>query len=298
MMKMTTLTKTAFTEATVKMHSAEEAVDFLKNNLITRSVRSIIEKFSGGREMKEIQKLLVEGLLEDHPEMKKDSVERRVRGWLDPNSLRTVKKEDAIEIAFLLHLGIQETDEFLALISDENLHWRNVEEIIFIYGLQHGLYYKECMEIQNQPEIREILQKAKDCRTVDEIEEDDYTEFVKRDVNHLDSVEALKAYLEANYKKLGYFHNTAYDMFMEMLGKLKAPASMEDELELFDDGEASEKYTIRDILEDILYKDIVLTARQKAVKAKKEAKKSTAAKEKQYTLDIIPSWIPEIHLTG
>ena len=155
-MKMTTLTKLAFSEATVKMHSAEEAVDFLKNNLITRSVRSILEKFAGGRDMKEIQKLLVNGLLEDHPEMKKDSVERRVRGWLDPKSLHTVKKEDAIEIAFLLQLGIQETDEFLALISDEKLHWRNVEEIIFIYGLQQSLSYKECLEILNRTEIQII----------------------------------------------------------------------------------------------------------------------------------------------
>lgn len=302
MMKMTTLTKMAFSEATVKMHSAEEAVDFLKNNLITRNVRSIIEKFSGGREMKEVQRLLVNGLLEDHPEMKKESVERRVRGWLDPKRLHTVKKEDAIEIAFLLHLGIQETDEFLALISDEKLHWRNVEEIIFIYGLHQGLSYKESMGILNQPEIQEIFQKVKDCKTVEEIQEDGYTEFVKRDVDHLDSVEELKAYLETNYEKLGYFHNTAYDMFMEMLGKLKTPASMEDELSLFDGEEASEKYTIRDILQDILYKDIVLTAKQKAVKAKKEAKKSAASKEKQYTLDIIQkkiadSWPDEVSIS-
>lgn len=301
-MKMTTLTKLAFSEATVKMHSAEEAVDFLKNNLITRSVRSILEKFAGERDMKEVRKLLVNGLLEDHPEMKKESVERRVRGWLDPKSLHTVKKEDAIEIAFLLHLGIQETDEFLALISDEKLHWRNVEEIIFIYGLQQGLSYRESLEIMNQPEIQEILQKVKDCKTVKEIQEDSYTEFVKRDVDHLDSVEELKAYLETNYEKLGDFHNTAYDMFMEMLGKLKTPASMEDELSLFDGEEASEKYTIRDILQDILYKDIVLTAKQKAVKAKKEAKMSAASKEKQYTLDIIQkkiadSWPDEVSIS-
>ena len=302
MMKMTTLTKLAFSEATVKMHSAEEAVDFLKNNLITRSLRSILEKFAGERDMKEVQKLLVNGLLEDHPEMKKESVERRVRGWLDPKSFHTVKKEDAIEIAFLLQLGIQKTDEFLALISDEKLHWRNVKEIIFIYGLQQGLSYRESLEIMNQPEIQEILQKVKDYKTVEEIQEDSYTEFVKRDVDYLDSVEELKAYLETNYEKLGYFHNTAYDMFMEMLGKLKTPASMEDELSIFDGEEASEKYTIRDILQDILYKDIVLTAKQKAVKAKKEAKKSAASKEKQYTLDIIQkkiadSWPDEVSIS-
>ena len=36
---------------------------------------------------------------------------------------------------------------FVALISEEKLHWRSVEEIIYIYGLENGLSYKECADI-------------------------------------------------------------------------------------------------------------------------------------------------------
>ena len=80
-----------------------------------------------------------------------------------------------------------------------------MEEIVFIYGLEHKLSYLECREILNQPEIQEILRKVKDCKTVEEIGEEGYTEFVKRDVEKLETVEALKQYLRENYQKLGHF---------------------------------------------------------------------------------------------
>ena len=258
--EMTKLSKLAFSEATVKMNSVEDAVAFLENTLITRNVKSILEKFSGGKDQKTLQKNLVDGLLMDHPDMKKDSVERRVRGWLDPNSLHTLKKEDAIETAFILHLGVEEADEFVALISEEKLHWR-------------------------------------------------YTEFVKQDISKLHTAEELKQYLQENYERLGSFHNTAYDMFMEMIAKLESPEQMEYDLDLyngFDEENFLEKYTIRDILDEYLYKDIVLTAKQKAVKAKKKAKtaekEKSLSKESQYTLTIIQkkvadSWPDEVSIS-
>ena len=300
--KMTALSKMAFSKATVEINSAEDAVNFLKNDLVTRSVRSIIEKFTNGRDMKTIQKVLVNGLLENHVDMKKDSVERRVSGWLNPKSVHTVKKKDAIEIAFILQLGIEEADEFVALISEEKLHWRNVDEIVYIYGLKNGLSYRECDDILNQLEIQDIVALVKDCKTVEEIGEDGYTEFVKKDVAQLTSVDELKLYLRENYEKLGYYHNTAYDIFMEMIGKLESPSRMEENLHLFDGEDVMEKYTIRDIMEDFLYKGIVLDVKQKAVRAKKEAKKRLVPKEKQYTLDIIQkkiadSWPNEVSIS-
>lgn len=304
--EMTKLSKLAFSEATVKMNSVEDAVAFLENTLITRNVKSILEKFSNGKDQKTLQKSLVDGLLNDHPDMKKDSVERRVRGWLDPNSLHSVKKEDAIEIAFILQLDIEETDELVALISEEKLHWRSVDEIIFIYGLTHDLSYRECIALLNKPETQEIIAKIQNLDPQEEIEEDSYTEFVKQDVCKLNTVEELIAYLQDNYERLGFLHNTAYDMFMEMIEKLESPDQLEEDLELFDEDNFLVKYTIRDILDEYLYKNIVLTAKQKAVKAKKEAKKAqkeqSLPKENQYTLSIIQkkvadSWPDEVSIS-
>ena len=307
--EMTKLSKLAFSEATVKMNSVEDAVAFLEKNLVTRNVRSILEKFSNGKDQKTLQRNLVDGLLMNHPDMKKDSVERRVRGWLDPNSLHTLKKEDAIEIAFILQLGMEEADEFVALISEEKLHWRSVDEIVFIFGLTHGLSYRECAAFLNQSEIQDVISKIQNLVPRKTIEEDSYTEFVKQDISKLHTVEELKQYLQENYERLGSFHNTAYDMFMEMIAKLESPEQMEEDLELyneFDEENFLEKYTIRDILDEYLYKDIVLTAKQKAVKAKKKAKtaekEKSLSKESQYTLTIIQkkvadSWPDEVSIS-
>ena len=299
---MTQLSRLAFSEATTELHSVEDAVIFLKKELVTRNVRSILEKFSKGRDIKTVQKMLVEGLAENRPNMERSAVERRIRIWMDPKSAHTLKKQDAIEAAFHLQLTGKEADEFLALISEEKLHWRDVEEIVYGYGLEHHLSYGECRKILDRPGIQEVLQKVSDYQTVEEIVEDGYTEFVKRDVERLDTVEELETYLQENYEKLGEFHNTAYDIFREMLERLMNPASEVEELHLFDEVVEKETYTVRDIIKDLLYQEPVLAAKQKAVKSKKEVKEGKLSKEQQYTLDIIQkkiadSWPDEVSIS-
>ena len=299
---MTQLSRLAFSEVTTELHSVEDAVIFLKKELVTRNVRSILEKFSKGRDIKTVQKMLVEGLAENRPNMERSAVERRIRIWMDPKSAYTLKKQDAIEAAFHLQLTGKEADEFLALISEEKLHWRDVEGIVYGYGLEHHLSYGECRKILDRPGIQEVLQKVSDYQTVEEIGEDGYTEFVKRDVERLDTVEELETYLQENYEKLGEFHNTAYNIFMEMLERLMNPASEVEELHLFDEVVEKETYTVRDIVKDLLYQEPVLAAKQKAVKSKKEVKEGKLSKEQQYTLDIIQkkiadSWPDEVSIS-
>ena len=299
---MTQLSQLAFAEATTELHSVEDAVNFLKKELVTRNVRSILEKFSKGRDLKIVQKILADGLVANRPDMERSAVERRIRIWMDPKSPHTLKKQDAIEVAFHLQLTGKEADEFLALISEEKLHWRDVEEIVYGYGLEHHLSYGECRKILNRPRIQDVLQKVSDYQTVEEIGEDGYTEFVKRDVERLDTVEELETYLQENYERLGHFHNTAYDIFTEMLERLMNPASEVEELHLFDEVVEKETYTVRDIVKDLLYQEPVLAAKQKAVKSKKEVKKGQLSKEQQYTLDIIQkkiadSWPDEVSIS-
>lgn len=299
--KMTAISKKAFCEATVQMKSAEEAVSFLKNELIMRNVRNIIEKYGKGRDIKTLQKILVEGIKNNREcyegseksGIQKDAVERRVRGWMNPNSHHMLRKKDAIEVAFLLQLDLKEADEFIALISEEKLHWRDVEELVYIYGLSNHRSYRECTDILQDPEIQEILSMVKDGKTLQEIEEDGYTEFVRDEVKGIKDPEELKRYIKENYEKLGRLHNTAYNMFMEMIQKLEYPSQMEDNLHLFGKDESCEKYTTRDILKDFLYHDIVITVKQKASKSKKELKYKNIPEEQQYVLDFIQKKIAD-----
>lgn len=45
---------------------------------------------------------------------------------------QTIKKKDAIELCFILGLSVEEADEFVALVSEEGLHWRSPDEIVYI----------------------------------------------------------------------------------------------------------------------------------------------------------------------
>ncbi|MDE6635438.1 MAG: hypothetical protein K2K09_02385, partial [Lachnospiraceae bacterium] len=135
---MTQLSKRIYDQATSRHMTVQEAIDFLEKEVVLRSLREKMEKYYHGQNLRQT---LVSGLLYNHPELSKDSVERRVRNWLNNEGLRSIKKNDAIEICFILKLSIEEADGFVSLVSEEALHWRNPDEIIYIFALKQGMDY-------------------------------------------------------------------------------------------------------------------------------------------------------------
>ncbi len=255
--EMTQITKESFEKAREELLSVQDAVSFLEREAKVRSLRSKIEKFA---KTEDLNKTLVEGLLRHHPEMKKDSVERRVRGWLKPDSGRSIKKQDAIEVAFLLGLTVEEADEFVALVSEERLHWRNPDEIVYIFALQNGMTYPQAAALAE--EASQLLAKAQDSAAPSE---DSFTPIIRSELSGLTTEEELKDYLRQAAGRLGRFHNNAYQMFLEMMDTLEHPVTDEVERELF----GEEHLTIRDILRDYLYEENVLYAKDRARRTKK-----------------------------
>ena len=96
--EMTEISGKFYKEATSGLLSVQEAVDFLEKEAKIRTLREKLEKFSYG---KELRTTLVNGLVQNHPDLSKDSIERRVRGWLNNQKNESVRKKDAIEICFL-----------------------------------------------------------------------------------------------------------------------------------------------------------------------------------------------------
>ena len=68
---MTMLSRQAIETAMDEMLTVEEAVMYLEEQLGPRNLRDKIDRYSGGKTEKEIKSMLVSGLLENHPEMKK-----------------------------------------------------------------------------------------------------------------------------------------------------------------------------------------------------------------------------------
>lgn len=280
--EMTQITRESFEKATEERLTVQDAVAFLEKEAKARSLRSKIEKFSKGGDL---NRLLVTGLLRHHPDMKKDSVERRVRGWLKPDSGRSIRKQDAIEVAFILGLTVEEADEFVALVSEERLHWRNPDEIVYIFALKNGMTYPEAVSLEK--EVSGSLAAAGDST---ELSQDSFTPIIRSELSGLNTVEELKDYLQHAAGRLGRCHNNAYQMFMEMLDTLENPVTDEVERDMF----GEEHLTIRDILRDYFYGENVLYARERA----RRTKKGKAAGQEQLVLtriqeSIADSWPDE-----
>lgn len=283
---MTMISRESYEKATTEALTVQEAVDFLEKEAKVRTLREKLDKFSKGRDL---GKLLVTGLMEHHPDMKKDSVERRVRGWLNPKTGHSIKKQDAIEVAFILGLDVDEADKFVALVSEERLHWRNPDEIVYIFALQNGIPYLSAVELAGQ--MQEILSQVRESQ---ELEEDSFTPIIRSQVSQLSTVEELRDYLLHTVGRLGRCHNNAYQMFMDMMDTLKNPEMDDVEEDMF----GEEHLTVRDILHEYLYEANVLYAKNNA----RKTKRGRAKEDERYVFtkiqeSIASSWPDEITIS-
>lgn len=254
--KMTVVSERIYNQAISGTLTVSGAVDFLEKEAKMRTLREKLEKFSHGQELRTT---LVQGLMRNHPDRGKDAVERRVRGWLNNPANQTLRKKDAIELCFILGLSVEEADAFVALISEEGLHWRNPDEIVYLFALKQGMDYSEANRLNE--EMAEVLSRVTESGT---LSEDSFTPIIRSEVAALGTREELVDYLTGAVSRLGRYHNNAYRLFMDMMEVLENPLPDEGEesAKLFEKKELTkEKLTIRDILREYLYENNVLYAK-------------------------------------
>lgn len=238
----------------------QDAIDYLEKEAKFRTLREKLEKFGYGRDLR---KILVQGLQEHDPKRKKDAVERRVRGWFSTkNPVSSIKKQDAIEVCFILELSIEEADQLVAMISEESLHYRNPDEVVYIFALQHGMSYSEASELNEQ--VVGILSQV---REGGKPSEDSFTPIIREEISALNTKEELVDYLGQAVERFGRYHNNAYRIFMEMMKILEEPA-LEEKLAAAEVLE-QEHLTVRSILREYMYEGNVLYAKELVSKKKK-----------------------------
>ena len=273
---MTVTTQKMFSEATSRRLSIQEAVALLKNEMKPRTLSDKLEYYAKGRN---IRALLVEGLAKNHPDKKRDSMERKVRDWFNKND-RFIRKEDAIELCFVLDLSVEEADTFLAMTSEEGFHWRDPDEIIYIYALKHGMDYLQACALREQ--MQPYLKPTKESTAP---EDDSFTSVVRLEVERLNTVEELADYLQRASGKLGRYHNSAYKLFNEYMDLLEG-AEM-------DDGLPEEKrMTTKDIVEQYLYKRVIPRSKRGDKKAGADQNVLSAIQRSVWT-----NWPDEITLS-
>ncbi|MDE5696710.1 MAG: hypothetical protein K2I96_04740 [Lachnospiraceae bacterium] len=280
--KMTVVSQQLYNQAISRAMTASEAIDFLEREAKMRTLREKLERFSHGQELKST---LVQGLMQNHANQNKESVERRVRGWLNNPKNQTLRKKDAIELCFILKLSVEEADALVALISEEGLHWRNPDEIVYIFALKQGMDYSEAQKLND--EMAGILSGVTESGTP---AENSFTPLIRSEVTALRTREELIDYLTGAVSRLGRYHNNAYRLFMEMMKALENPLPDEGEENagLFEKEELMrEELTIRDILREYLYEKNVLYAKGLIQADKKKDKKSPRSEEERLVFTVI-----------
>ena len=240
---MTIISAEMYGKATSGELTIKAAAELLRDESYIRTLKDKILKFS---KEEDPRKTIVNGLLENHPDSKKDAVERKVRGWFNERD-RTIKKKDAIELAFILSLSAPEADEFVGLISGEGFHWRDPAEIGYIYALKKGISYKDATALNDK-----ILSETADSSIA---HADVTTKLVRDDIMKIDGTDELIEYIKSAKQKLGAYHNTAFTWFSKMYGLLASP-NLNDMLP------DVKKMTAQDIVEQYFYRGIISRIKQ------------------------------------
>ncbi|MBR4082585.1 MAG: hypothetical protein IKK21_12445 [Clostridia bacterium] len=238
MNNMTVTTRAMYTAATSRTMTVQEAVMLLRQEMKPRTLPDKLARFAKGRDLRT---LLAEGLKANHPDKKPDSMDRKVRDWLGGKD-RAIRKEDAVELCFILSLTVEEADELLMLVCEEGFHWRDPAEIPFIFALKQGIEYPAACALAER--------MAAVCTAPETEAEDSYTGVIRAEVAALQSEAQLAEYLRGAAARLGKMHNTAYQLFMEYMTLLEEG----DIADLLEDATAM---STRDVVEQYFFRRFV-----------------------------------------
>ena len=223
---MTVISQIMYDKATQIQTVSEAKNVLLENKEVFRSFKTTVQFFSG---MDDPKKLLVDGLLCWKTNLGRDSISRNVRNWLNGKTSK-IGKEDAFILSRVLHLSIERTDEFLKLLLGEGIHWRTPEDIVWAYSIVQDLEPSETLGLLDRVKTLNITPKA-DLLT----NTNSYTNEVYKKLEPVlyGSQEELFVFLENERMNLGYFHNTAYGLFVQFMELLQEGFSDSDIETLF-----------------------------------------------------------------
>ena len=264
---MTVLTREIFHKSRT-LTSVDDAVELLLRYEHFRTLGDVLRKYSSEPDLK---KFLVSGLQVWFPKDKPESVDRKVRNWINGKT-QTVSKQDAYILCRILQLSLTQTNEFLQYTTGESIHWRDPEDIVWCYTILHG---------HSPEQTLNLLNRAKSVLESGAVEELDISRSYTADVHDMlqntlyQDEDILLDFLQKERCHLGTLHNTAYHLFTQYMGLLKRGYSELGMEALFEDMTKEEKkkaqatadgdigphkaelITVRDVLETYMYRKYV-----------------------------------------
>lgn len=249
-MQMTELSSAAYAAATADGLSAQTAVTALMEEVQIRSFRDMLAAFA---DVDGLRDRLVDGLCENDAARVRDSVDKKVRGWLS-GKYQPTRREDLMELCFILRLDSRRADAFLAASGDAGLHWREPRELVYAFALDHGLRY---------PEAIALYERVKPGDVAGDGMAESFTPLIRQEAQRCQTEDELRQYLLSAAGKLGQLHNTAYQHFMAMMQVLEAPESSA--------GQDERHYSTREIVEKYLDRNLPSAREGKKMEDKKRS---------------------------
>ena len=225
------------------IQTVDQAVALLRDCGDFRTLGDILRSVFGPDQTK---KAIVDGLCVNHPEASRDSVDRKVRNWLNGRT-QSVSKTDAFELALMAGLSLEAADLFLKQVTGEGIHWRNVEDVLWSYALYHQYSY-----VQTQDFIARCSNLISSCKQIKTERSQVYTAEIEQKIRPVlrGSESDLISFLKNQSTSFGSAHNTAYSLFQQYMEILENGGTGD----YIDDGP---KMTARYILENYLYREII-----------------------------------------
>ena len=286
-MEQTRDTGVGFTQLMYEMATSpsltlRQAVQQLKENARLRSVAETLAKYSGvpADDPKALQTALLEKLLAHSPPgTKRDTLSRKVRMWLG-GDIQSLSKQGAIQLCFALGLSYEDANQFLHRACGEGFHWRDPEELVFLYALRENMTYPQALALRDDMAEKNLL-------TSSHGDSETFTDLVRRDAEHISNVEELEELLRQFQGQLGSLHNTAYSLFRGYLDLLCAP-------EINDLLDPDKKLSVREVTATYLHEALIARFKKAAAKETPEVENQVLSALQR---DIQQNWPDEITLS-
>ena len=126
---------------------------------------------------------------------------RHRKKWFSEH--KPIGRKTAFELCFALGLDLNQSDDFFRrVVLDRGFDGHDMKEIVYRFAIRKGLSYSEAQDILAQlPEIK-AENKISDGEII-------YTEMIRSEVDEIESVEELIAYLTEAADSFGYNNATA-----------------------------------------------------------------------------------------
>lgn len=194
----------------------DDAVRFFTGKMVPRGFDAVLRSLLERRGVTEQE--LVSRLQALRPELKRDSLRRRVAAWLGGKG-QPAGREELAQLCFALGLGEEEAGELFRCSGEGGFHLREPREAVWLYCLRTGRSYAQAQALIAR------LPNVDGPFPADEGEPSVFTRTLSDRLARVTNDEEFLRFYEENLPDFGRLHNTAYRYFLRFLGELTRPGA-------------------------------------------------------------------------